>query len=514
MNKSGQNIMEPKPKFGLEQYPPGTDIIRQGDTPEKFYIITKGDVEIVRHLVDGYEIIIDRMGEGSYFGEIGLLKKAKRIATVRAKTNVEVMAMSHDTFERWLNDSQISRQEIDAVMEERLMLVGDLQLVDSVVPGQENDDTAVPSATDIIEAATPATAGQQTFNPGDIIIHQGETADKFYIIVSGTVEIYYYEPNAADTIIAQLDSGNYFGEIGLLEGSKRTASVRAATPVKVLVFDRETFSRWISDAPASRYELWRTVAERRDNTKPLPPIGGIRSIDTTQMIEVDRAMIEDYRIELIQMMENAGRNLAHLARKRFLNGDPRGHSVVILAGHGGNGGGGLVCARHLHTWGAKVHVFITKSDEKFRGVPAHQLEILRRMGVSVTIGAGMVLNNLLATDLIIDAIIGYNLAGAPYGVAAQFIQWANVQNTPILSLDAPSGLDTTTGKVFDPAIRASATMTLALPKEGLRHETGEGVVGELYLADIGVPPDLYAGPKLGFEIGPIFAENDVIRLDL
>ena len=98
------------------------------------------------------------MGEGSYFGEIGLLKKAKRIATVRAKTNVEVMAMSHDTFERWLNDSQISRQEIDAVMEERLMLIGDLQLVDGVVPGQENDDTAVPTAANILEAATPATA--------------------------------------------------------------------------------------------------------------------------------------------------------------------------------------------------------------------------------------------------------------------------------------------------------------------------------------------------------------------
>ncbi|HUM67274.1 MAG TPA: NAD(P)H-hydrate epimerase, partial [Chloroflexota bacterium] len=73
-------------------------------------------------------------------------------------------------------------------------------------------------------------------------------------------------------------------------------------------------------------------------TNPIP------ALTTRQMAEVDRGMIEDYHIDLIQMMENAGRNLAHLARERFLNGDPRGQKVVVLAGTGGNGGGALVCA--------------------------------------------------------------------------------------------------------------------------------------------------------------------------
>ena len=58
-------------------------------------------------------------------------------------------------------------------------------------------------------------------------------------------------------------------------------------------------------------------------------------ISTDQMREVDRAMIEDYGILLIQMMENAGRELANLARRRFLNGDPRGGKVLVLAGTGG-----------------------------------------------------------------------------------------------------------------------------------------------------------------------------------
>lgn len=77
-------------------------------------------------------------------------------------------------------------------------------------------------------------------------------------------------------------------------------------------------------------------------------------VTTVQMAEVDQAMIEDYHITLIQMMENAGRNLAHLARTRFLDGNPVGKNVIVLAGRGGNGGGSLVCARRLSTWGARA----------------------------------------------------------------------------------------------------------------------------------------------------------------
>jgi NAD(P)H-hydrate epimerase len=192
-------------------------------------------------------------------------------------------------------------------------------------------------------------------------------------------------------------------------------------------------------------------------------------LTTEQMIEVDRAMMEDFKIELIQMMENAGRNLAHLARERFFEGDPRGTKVVVLAGTGGNGGGALVGARRLHNYGAQVQVFVTKPDHDFTRIPAHQLDILHRMRVPVA--QADALSQAHSPDLII-----------------------------------------TTGTVFDPAIQATATMTLALPKEGLRAPGVEERVGELYLADISVPPSLYAEPALGLEVGHLFAESDVIRL--
>ena len=233
-------------------------------------------------------------------------------------------------------------------------------------------------------------------------------------------------------------------------------------------------------------------------------------ITADQMREVDRTMIADYEILLIQMMENAGRNLAHLARGRFLNGNPTGRRVLVLAGTGGNGGGGLVSARHLHNWGADVDVFITSPPARFTEIPHHQLAILQHMEIPVGVaGEGV---NLPSADLIIDAIIGYSLYGPPTGPAAALIRAANAHGAPILALDVPSGVDTATGSAFEPAIRANATLTLVLPKEGLCSAVAKAHLGELYLADISVPPELYARPALGLDVGPIFATDEILRL--
>ncbi len=241
-----------------------------------------------------------------------------------------------------------------------------------------------------------------------------------------------------------------------------------------------------------------------------PPIGNLPWLTTAQMIEVDRAMIEDFRIDLLQMMENAGRALARVARERFLAANASGKRVVVLTGPGGNGGGALACARRLAGWGVQVAVFLAAPVDGFREVPAHQLEILRRIGVPVN--DAVAVGSSSPAMLVIDGLIGYSLSGAPRGPTANLIEWANAQHAPILALDAPSGIDATTGTVHRPAIRATATLTLALPKEGLRAAGAARHVGELYLADIGVPPQLYARMNPPVAAGPIFAQDDVVRV--
>lgn len=242
---------------------------------------------------------------------------------------------------------------------------------------------------------------------------------------------------------------------------------------------------------------------------PYPSVP-VPNITTEQMIEVDRAMIEDVGIKLEQMMENAGLNLARLARERFLNGNPVGKRVVVLAGTGGNGGGALVCARRLHNWGAEVEVYLTKSPEALTPVPRWQHDILVNKNVSIFHDR---LPEISEWDLIIDGVIGYSLSGNPRGRAGELINRANALDSSILSLDTPSGISLTTGKIYEPVVKATATMTLALPKNGLVTAETQDFVGELYLADISVPPELYAIPSLGLEVGYLFAESEILRLN-
>ena len=235
-------------------------------------------------------------------------------------------------------------------------------------------------------------------------------------------------------------------------------------------------------------------------------------VSADQMREVDRLAVDEFGITLLQMMENAGRALARLGRERFLAGDARRKRVLVLAGSGGNGGGGMVCARHLHNWGADVRVLATAPPDGQMGeVPRHQLRILDAIGVVTTIVAPEDAR-LPEADLIVDALVGYSLRGAPAGATAALVRAANEHRAPTLALDVPTGVDPTTGEAAGDVVRADATLTLALPKTGLRTAAAAEYVGELYLADISIPAELYARPSLGLDVGPVFATDDIVRL--
>ena len=226
------------------------------------------------------------------------------------------------------------------------------------------------------------------------------------------------------------------------------------------------------------------------------------------MIEVDRLMIEKYSITLVQMMENAGRNLARLAQVLFLP-HQSDLPIVVLAGTGGNGGGALVCARRLLAWEHKVQVLLA-NESRMTPVTKHQLDILNNMKADISIGDSFTGKDEAA--LIIDGLLGYSLDGDPRNNIKTMIEWANSQNAPVLSLDTPSGIDLSTGKIQDPAIRAVATMTLAMPKIGLFNPEVIPHRGDLYLADIGVPTELYSEDSLNLPVKPIFSKAEILRL--
>jgi len=205
----------------------------------------------------------------------------------------------------------------------------------------------------------------------------------------------------------------------------------------------------------------------------------VPAVTAEEMRSVDRIAVEEVGLTLPRMMEHAGRTLA-LQVLETRSGEGNG-PVVVLAGGGGNGGGGLVCARHLANRGVPTTVVLDREPEALSGVPGEQLDILGHTDASVT-GEG----EPPEPALVVDALLGYGLSGAPRGRAATLVEWTASVTTPVLSLDVPSGVDATTGERPGVSVWPDLTLTLARPKTGLT-----GRHGRLVLADLGIPGAVY-----------------------
>lgn len=204
------------------------------------------------------------------------------------------------------------------------------------------------------------------------------------------------------------------------------------------------------------------------------------AITVEQMREVDRLMMEDFHISLLQMMENAGRNLAEFSlnwlQKKF--SDREQYKIVVACGPGNNGGGGMVAARFLANKGNDIIVVLAGHSEKLKHVPANHWKTLQAMNVqSIEANSTDSIQVYNDSDLIIDAIIGYSLKGELRGVPARVVRDIIQSGKEVISLDVPSGLDAATGKSSPICIKAVATMTLALPKTGLLIETAKECTG-------------------------------------
>jgi NAD(P)H-hydrate epimerase len=223
-------------------------------------------------------------------------------------------------------------------------------------------------------------------------------------------------------------------------------------------------------------------------------------LTVAQMREVDRLMTEKLGISLEQMVENAGNELARLTRT-LLGGEASGRRVLVLAGPGGNGGGGMVAARRLAAAGADVEVWLSVEPERLAPVPRRQHDILCRIGVPAAFRSS---HEPGKVDLVLDALLGYGQDGPPRAETARLIECTAGRR--VLALDVPSGLELATGKLHEPHVRAEATLTLALPKLGL----DSSAVGDLYLADISVPPAVYE--RLGINYRSPFGSSPLVRV--
>jgi NAD(P)H-hydrate epimerase len=213
-------------------------------------------------------------------------------------------------------------------------------------------------------------------------------------------------------------------------------------------------------------------------------------------------MIKEYDIPVELMMEHAGLNLARLSITKSSDSIIR---YVVIAGSGNNGGGGIVAGRKLNSWGKSVEIYLPLGKRGIRETPGRQLIRAKKARIPIFNGLPPNTSN---EDLILDSFIGYGYKDRKYPMTdIVFSFFRQCEN--IISLDVPSGLNTSTGSYlgdFDPL----ATITIAFVKSGLFH-LSKKKLGELWITDIGVPIEIFQN-RLGIDWSESYNSQDLLLL--
>jgi len=203
---------------------------------------------------------------------------------------------------------------------------------------------------------------------------------------------------------------------------------------------------------------------------------------------------EYFGISLLQLMENAGRNVAQEVASRF-NKEQR---VIIFCGLGGNGGDGLVAARHLLSAGFEtVAVVLAGKGEDISHEAARQnwfaLQLfaddiaIREFVDAAEVGG-------IEADVVVDALLGTGTKGKLRPPISKFVTLINSMKAYKIAVDVPTGIDSDTGEILGEAVKADLTVTFHKSKLGLKKAKSH--TGKLVVASIGLPPELsnFAGP--------------------
>ena len=189
------------------------------------------------------------------------------------------------------------------------------------------------------------------------------------------------------------------------------------------------------------------------------------------------------------MMENAGAAAARRLIEKF--GNVESKNILIFVGMGNNGGDGLVMARHLVGYGAKVTVMLLGSPEKIKTEESNWNWSLLQKMPSVKLLSGGNLDFDFTPDIIIDGILGTGITGEIREPYASAINYINITNCFKFAVDVPSGMDPQTGETANIFVKADMTVTFHKMKQGIPKR--KDLTGELFAEKIGIPPEAEEG---------------------
>ena len=187
-------------------------------------------------------------------------------------------------------------------------------------------------------------------------------------------------------------------------------------------------------------------------------------------------------------MENAGQGVAQEIYKKLKK--QKKSSVVVVCGTGNNGGDGFVVACYLFNWGFKPRIFLVGDFTQLKTDALVNYRIAKNLGISVKSIDGLnsaFKESIQSADLIVDAIFGVGLNRPIQEPYHGIINAINAQGSYVVAVDIPSGLDGTTGEIYDICVKASLTVTFSYLKKGFLKKYGPFYTGRQVVVDIGIP---------------------------
>ncbi len=218
----------------------------------------------------------------------------------------------------------------------------------------------------------------------------------------------------------------------------------------------------------------------------------MKLVTAEQMRAIDDRAINDVKIPSLELMENAGRGIFLYIKENLLL--PYDHPrIAVVCGRGNNGGDGFVIGRYLAEDGREVDFYLAGSDDKLSDDCRVNYDRVRQAGHAVTLIVDESQPPDFSTcDVIVDAVFGTGFSGAPQGITEGIIRKIAQAGKLVVAVDAPSGLDVSTGQVEGAVVKADYTLSLALPKPGLFVSPGRELAGTVAVIPIGIPDDVTA----------------------
>ncbi|MBG90533.1 MAG: NAD(P)H-hydrate epimerase [Actinobacteria bacterium] len=231
----------------------------------------------------------------------------------------------------------------------------------------------------------------------------------------------------------------------------------------------------------------------------------ISHVSAQQARDIDLACIKKAWVPTDQLMTIAAWHLARLSNEYI----KRPSRIAVLAGKGHNGADALLAAMYLSNWGHQVSIFLMADIQEYKGLSFRQLS-----QVKVAPGCRVLSRqdfDLDSVDLVIDGLLGVGLKLAARPPIVPIINQLNHANVPVISVDIPSGLDASDGPIHSPIVKATMTVTFALPKIGFLKDASKSYLGDVFLVDIGVPPHVLR--QFNCDQRPPFHQNSVFKIE-